>query len=189
MSEFSDSYHLRSDNQQDGIDILRAAGLRGYVFPAENGWVTVVAKGRSFKPNKRLIAAAPGVLLHYMNAPDTGWGFELYRASQVLARYEAEWDNNIRVTLGEIDREVLGEHLGEGIRGLDDEGYRGIFYPTFEDFIDRIVDDGDKWGDSFAKAAGLTNYSWVSYSYVNGDYDHEPELAAEGVVRVEAPSA
>lgn len=50
MSEFSDSYHLRSNNQQDGVDLLRAAGLRGYVFPPENGWVTVVAEGEEFDP-------------------------------------------------------------------------------------------------------------------------------------------
>jgi hypothetical protein len=185
MSEFSDSYHLRSDSQQDGIDVLRTAGLRGYVFPAENGWVTVVAKGRSFKPNKRLIAAAPGVLLHYMNAPDTGWGFELYRDGQVLARYEAEWDNDVRAVLNEIDRGVLEQHLGDGIRGLDGEGYRGIFSPGFDDFIAVVTGNAEPFAERFATAAGLTNYSWTSYSYVNSDYDDEPELAARGVVCVD----
>jgi hypothetical protein len=184
MSEFSDSYHLRAGSQQDGIALLRAAALRGYVFPAGNGWVTVVAEGSSFEPNQPLIKAAPGVLLHYMNAPDTGWGFELYRAGQPLARYEAEWDNDIRVPMDEIDRAVLEEHLGDGIRGLDDEGYRRIFYPTFDQIMEPGFDDVEEPADRFAEAAGLTNYSWVSYDYVDGDYDDEPELAAEGIVRV-----
>lgn len=185
MSEFSDSYHIRSDNQQDGVDLLRAAGLQGYVFPAENGWVTVVAEGEAFEPNQRLIRAAPGVLLHYVSAEDHGWAFELYRAGKTLSSYEAEWDHDIRVTRDEIDRDILGEHLGDGIRGLDDLAYRRLFYPTFDEFMGLALEDGEQLADRFAEAAGLTNYSWLSYHYVDSDYDDDPELAAQGVVRVE----
>jgi len=29
MSEFSESFHLRSEKQEDGVDLLRRAGLGG----------------------------------------------------------------------------------------------------------------------------------------------------------------
>ena len=31
------------------------------------------------------------------------------------------------------------------------------------------MEDGERWAERFAKSVGLTNYSWVSYSYINGD--------------------
>jgi hypothetical protein len=183
MSEFSDSYHLRSNNQQDGVALLRAAGLRGYVFPPQNGWVTVVAEGEEFDPNQRLIGAAPGVLLHYVHPEDHGWAFELYRAGKILAAYAIEWDDEIRVTQDKIDRGVIGEYLGNRIIGLDDLEYRRLFYPTFDEFMDDACDDERAPAERFAEAAGLTNYSWVSYPYVDNQYG--PELATKGVVRVE----
>ncbi len=186
MSEFSDSYHLRADDQQAGVDLVRKAGLDGYVFPAENGWVAVVAGGEAFEPNHRLIEASAGVLLHYMNAPDTGWGFELYRDGQRLARYEAEWDHDLRVTVDEVDRTVLQDALGDGFRDLNVEDYRRIFHPTFDELMEGTIADEDPLAERFAEVAGLTNVSWVSYHYVDSDYDDDPDLAADGVVRVDA---
>jgi len=185
MSEFSDSYHLRAGEQQAGVDLLRAAGLAGYVFPPENGWVTVVADGEAFEPNQRLIGASAGVLLHYVHAADHGWGFELYRDGHRLARYAAEWDHDLRVTVNELDMQVLGNELGEGIRALAPADQHSIFMPDFDEYIEQVMNDGDSPAERFAEAAGLTNYSWLSYSYVDGDYDDEPELADQGVVRVD----
>jgi hypothetical protein len=181
MSEFSDSYHLRADHLQAGVDLLRAAGLGGYVFPPENGWVTVLPEGEPFKPNQALIRAAAGVLLHYVNAADHGWAFELYRGGSRLARYEAEWGNDFAVLVDEMPRQVLDELLGDGFRALSAEQMRAIFHPTFDEFLDR---GDDAPADLFAEAAGLTNYSWLSYEYVDGDYDDDPEIAEQGVVRV-----
>jgi hypothetical protein len=185
MSEFSESYHLRSESQQDGVALLRAAGLRGYVFPPENGWVTVVAEGEEFEPNQRLIGAAPGLLLHYVHAEDHGWGFELYRAGKMLSGYDVEWDSEIRVTRDEIDRGVLAEYLGDGIRELDDQAYRRLFHPTFDEHMELALNGDESVAERFTEAAGLTNYSWLSYHYVDSDYDDDPELAAQGIVRVE----
>jgi hypothetical protein len=33
MSEFSESYHLEADDQQDGVHLLWRAHLEGFVFP------------------------------------------------------------------------------------------------------------------------------------------------------------
>jgi hypothetical protein len=186
MSEFSDSYHLRASALQDGVDLLRAAGLDGYVFPPANGWVTILPEGESFAPNPGLVRASAGVLLRYMHAPDTGWGFELYRDGQRIARYEAEWDHDVRVTVDEMDRPLLESVLGDGFRGLARAEYEAIFRPAFDDLMEQAISEDDTFAERFAKAAGLTNYSWLSYDYVDSDYDDDPELAAQGVVRVDA---
>lgn len=186
MSEFSDSYHLRAGEQQAGVDLLRAAGLAGYVFPPENGWVTVLAEGEAFEPNQRLIGASAGVLLHYVHAEDHGWGFELYRDGRRVARYEAEWESDITVDTGELDMQVLGDALGDGIRALGPADHHGIFTPSFDEFMEQVMGDGDPPAERFAEAAGLTNFSWLSWSYVDDDYDDDPDIAAQGVVRVDA---
>lgn len=185
MSEFSESYHLRASELQEGVDLLRRAGLGGYVFPPENGWVTILPEGEIFEPNQRLVRASTGVLLHYMHAADHGWGFALYRDGQRIAGYEAEWDNDFRVTVDEMDRAMLGGVLGDGFRGLGDAEYQSLFRPSFDEFMEGVISGEDALADRFAEAAGLTNYSWLSYDYVDGDYDDDPELADQGVVRVD----
>ena len=44
MSEFSESYHLRSERQDDAVELLRRAKLKGYVYPPTSGWVTFLAE-------------------------------------------------------------------------------------------------------------------------------------------------
>jgi len=130
MAEHSDSYHLRTRSRQDGIGLLRAAGLRGYVFPPENGWVTVLPEGASYQPSPRLIAASRGVLLHYALDAGEGWRFEPYHDGRAVARHELDWSNGIRVVADETDLAVLGDLLGEGFRALTEEERRAIFHPT-----------------------------------------------------------
>ena len=52
MSEFSESYHLRSERAQDAIDILKSAGKKGYVYEPINGWVTFLPEGGVFEPDE-----------------------------------------------------------------------------------------------------------------------------------------
>jgi hypothetical protein len=188
MSEFSDSYHLRAESLEDGVGLLRAAGLRGYVFPPENGWVTVLPEGEPFDPNQALIAAAPGVLLHYVHAADHGWGFELYRGGKAVARYEAEWENSIRIPRDETDPAVLDELLGDGFRALTAEERRALLKPTDDELWTALLardENNLRPPERFAEAVGLTNYFWLSFDYLEDDYDDEPEYAERGVVRVD----
>ena len=55
MSEFSESYHILGNDRNEAIQLLKRSGLRGFVFPELNGWVSLVASGPKFRPNKRLI--------------------------------------------------------------------------------------------------------------------------------------
>ena len=75
MSEFSESYHLRSDRMEDAVELLQRAKLRGYVYQPVNGWVTFLAQDGVFEPDEKIVAAATKPLLHYVSAEDHGWSF------------------------------------------------------------------------------------------------------------------
>ena len=72
MSEFSESFHLRSDCQQNGEDLLRRAGLTGAVFSPVRGWVTVVPESEMYEAVDQMVASNQGLLLHYLYAEDHG---------------------------------------------------------------------------------------------------------------------
>jgi hypothetical protein len=55
MSEFSESYHLEADDQQDGLCLLRRANLEGFVFPPQYGWVTIIPRSEFGTPSERLL--------------------------------------------------------------------------------------------------------------------------------------
>lgn len=94
MSEFSESYHLRSTDIADGISLLRRAGLKGYVFPPQQGWVSIVAEENSFAPDQRIVSENQGSLLHYVSAEDHGWSFALFEHQRLVCGYDCGWDDD-----------------------------------------------------------------------------------------------
>ncbi|HVU89655.1 MAG TPA: hypothetical protein VHD36_20165 [Pirellulales bacterium] len=102
MYPYTDAYHLRSGDVQDGIALLRRAGLRGYVFPPENGWVCVLPEGPWGRPAPDLLDANVGYLLRMVVTELCGWHVELFDgptcisaicASKSVASVEATWPN------------------------------------------------------------------------------------------------
>src|SRR5207247_1441918 len=124
MSEFSESYHLRASSRDDAVALVRSAGLAGFVFPSLDGWVTLVAEGEPFRPNKQLLAANPGTLVHWVFAEDHGWEFAIHRGSRSLCAYSCSWDDEV-VVEGAISLAELETHLAiplpllAGEAGLD----------------------------------------------------------------------
>ena len=72
MSEFSESYHLRSERADDAIELLRRAKRKGYVYEPVNGWVSFVADDGTFEPDEQIVADARHPLLHFVSAEDHG---------------------------------------------------------------------------------------------------------------------
>jgi hypothetical protein len=89
MSEFSESYHLRSERAEDAVELLRRAKRKGYVYQPVSGWVTFVAEKGVFEPDERIVAAATHPLLHYVSAEDHGWSFALYDSTRVVCAYHS----------------------------------------------------------------------------------------------------
>ena len=97
MSEFSESYHLRGSDINEAAALLRRAGLKGYVFPPSNGWISFVAEQNSFEPDPRVVVKNTGTLLHYVSAEDHGWSFALFEGADLACGYGCNWDEDVQV--------------------------------------------------------------------------------------------
>ena len=173
MSEFSESYHLRSERIEDAIELLRRARRKGYVFQPVNGWVTFVAEEGDFAPDERIIAAATCPLLHYVSAEDHGWSFALHDGTKVVSSYACAWDDDIRVDDARYSRAALQQYIPAAEPALLDE-FETRLHPADSD--DLFEAEPSKL---FAQAVGLEHYEWLAYDYLDRDIHDSPEDHAE----------
>jgi hypothetical protein len=178
MSEFSESYHLRGTSRRDALELLARAGLGGFVFPALDGWVTFVAEGKPFVPNKKLIKANTGTLLRWICGDDHGWGFDVFHTAKRVCKYFCLWEEEIAVD-GRVSHAQLSEALGMQLIGLAGRAGRQILYP---DSIAQVAEVKPAY--AFAQAVGLTHYRWLAFDYLQADAAQGRPLPP-GVQRVE----
>jgi hypothetical protein len=169
MSEFSESYHLRSERAEDAIELLRRAGLKGYVYQPVNGWVTFLAEQGVFEPDIRIVAAATHPLLHYVSAEDHGWSFTLYDRSTVVSAYRCDWDDDIRVDDSRYSRSALQQFVSSANPALLDEFDRRLHPKDFDELFEEEV------SKLLAQALGLEHYEWLAYDYMVHDFHESPE--------------
>ena len=166
MSEFSESYHLRSERVEDAIELLRSAGHKGYVYQPTNGWVTFLADEGNFEPDERIVAAAKHPLLHYVSAEDHGWSFALFERGEIVSGYRCDWENDIRADDSRYSRETL-LRIAPSAQLEDFELH---LHP--EDLDEMFEAEPSKL---FAHGLGLEHYEWLSYAYMATDYSESPE--------------
>jgi hypothetical protein len=194
MGEFSESYHLMADDQPKGVAILERAGVAGFVFPAGNGWVTMVPGGGDLGvPNATVAAASPGSLLYYVNAEDHGWSFIVFSDGERASTYACVWDDP-EVLIGDevgiddehLDLEVLVRMLRRRGRDQDEarEELRRILFPEDRGALAEFYEetDGGNPGHAFAELLGLQHYSWISPHYL--EVDETVRASVPGIIRV-----
>jgi hypothetical protein len=163
MSDFSESYHLRTERTDDAIELLKGLGRKGFVFEPANGWVTFVVDGGNFEPDQQIVAKARQPLLHFVSAEDHGCGFWLFDQGKVVSAYACEWENDITVDDAKYSRQAL-ERLVPSADG-----------PSLDEFERRMrpEDIEELFGANpsrvFAQAVGLEHFEWVSYDYIATD--------------------
>lgn len=162
MSEYSESYHLKSINTQDGADLLKRAGLEGFVFPASNGWVTLVVQDSEVMPNEKLIEANSGMLFRFFNAVDEFWYFIIYREKRQICVYQCSWIDGIQFDDIELNMEVLIKLINDNNKDINIKEIKRILHP--ESFDEALKDPTA--AQKLARMIGLTNYKWISYAYV-----------------------
>ncbi|QMV40039.1 hypothetical protein [Cohnella cholangitidis] len=185
MSEFSESYHLYSTDQNEGIKLLKKAWIRGFVLPESNHWVTVLPKGSKFLPLKRLIAVNSGILVHLIHAEDHGWSFSIYDGNKRSCHYECTWEEELEINQDDYNRDRIVElvnsnpHNPNPVTPLD---ITKIFYiRDMEDLFEKEP------VDQIAKLLGLSNYEWLSYDYMESEFrDNEQELRNKGIISVKS---
>ena len=55
MSEFSCSYHLKSESADECVSLIKRADVSGFVFPPRGGWVSFVVDEPDFTFSGKLI--------------------------------------------------------------------------------------------------------------------------------------
>jgi hypothetical protein len=169
MSEFSESYHLRSERAEDAVELLRRARRKGYVYQPVNGWVTFLAEEGVFEPDERIVAAASHPVLHYVSAEDHGWSFTLFDRGEVVSGYRCDWDDEIRVDDSKYSRAALQQVVPSAESTRLDEFERWL-HPTD---LDELF--GAEPSKLLAQALGLEHYDWLSYDYIARDFPDSPD--------------
>lgn len=177
MSEYSESYHLRSDASEDAVELLQRASRKGYVYQPTNGWVTFLADEGLFEPDERIVAAATQPLLHFVSAEDHGWSFAFYDSVDKVCGYRCDWDNDVRIDDSCYSRAVLQRFVPSVRLPLLDD-FESRMHP--QDFDELFVVEPSKL---FAQAVGLEHYDWLAFDYVAHSF-HTSSRDFSGVIEV-----
>lgn len=169
MSEFSESYHLRSSRAEDAVELLRRAKRKGYVYPPVNGWVTFLAEEGTFEPDDRIVTAASLPLLHYVSAEDHGWNFTLFDRAKVASGYRCDWDNDIQVDDSTYSRAALLQFVPEAQPALLDDFEKHLHPQDFDEIFEAEP------SKLLAQALGLEHYDWLAYDYIADSFHDSPE--------------
>lgn len=177
MSEFSDSYHLRSQISLEGVNLLNKADLRGFVFPESNGWVTLVAEGSDLMPNEKLIEANCGSLIQIVSAEDHGWYFSVYENDKRVCHYECSWSEGIEIIDEELNYDVLMKLIRDNnsLEKTNKQELENMLHPqSFKDIF-----NVPSASTQIASLLGLKYFSWVSFHYVVNDFYGNKEAFPE----------
>ncbi|KGE16808.1 hypothetical protein [Paenibacillus wynnii] len=183
MSEFSESYHLLSNNQQEGVSLLQNAGIGGFVFPETNNWVTLLPEGDIFELNNELISHNPGVLLHYIYAEDHGWSLSVFEGTNQTFHYECTWEEEVENNYQEINKSKIIEIMNRNpskekdITAFEISKYFKI--RDQEELFELIP------AYRVAELIGLSNFEWISYEYMEMDQnDNSNPVGDKGIIIV-----
>lgn len=178
MSEFSESYQLRGEDQQAGVATLGRGRLSGWVLAPGGGWTTLIpaVEFRGEYLHQLMAASGPQPILYYMHAEDHGWSFAWAVGGAVEFTYSCDWDDDIDVRTSAADEADFARRIA--VLGISGD----LSWLLDEATIDRMLMSGDHPAPMFARAVGLTNFEWLSGSYVLADEGpDDPDAIAVGV--------
>ena len=165
MSEFSESYHLFSSDQNETVELIRASGLHGFALAPENGWVSFVVDEGEFMPDPRVTEQNRLCLLHFVNAEDHGWSFDLFDGPRSVCRYRCDWEDEVRPDISGFQPAEILRLLGSEIAGR-----LAAVTPQFTpQTIDELFEHETAY--DFARALALPHYEWFSYHGVAGCHE------------------
>lgn len=183
MSDFSDTYHLRTSHVEDAVALLRRAGIQGFVLPETEEWVLIVPSGEVFVPNQKLIAANQGELLHFIYVEDHGWGFELYKGSDEVLGYACSWDQVITVERS-MDYSALIERQPAFGERYSQEQLQRLFEPNS---LEMLFDLSP--ADACADVFGLKYVHWIRYDQLCSDLKSGAQELPPQLMPIEAEDA
>lgn len=184
MSEFSQSYHLLS-SQEDAIELINRAGERGFVFENDNRWTTFVIVGDEFKPSDAIVESNKDTLVHYVYAEDHGWSLSIFKQSALIFNYDCSWDNMEDFGFSEeelahmfdggerrhsaieiFDLDVVTKLVEEA--GNDSTDLAALFTKDEEIIFAMEVPSAYQ----IAQKLGIAHYAWISADSLDEDDDY-----------------
>jgi len=180
MGEVSESGHLRTENPEHVVALLKRAKVPGYVFPARNGWVSFVHPPGD-ENRLDLTQANEKLLLFYDYSADHGVWVTVYDGKKPVTRIKAPFDRPNAA----FDRRVF-----ESLELLSPAGSAAI-----EQWIRRahLFHERVRAPHLVAERLHLPRYAWFSHlsERTNGTPDPQRiEVLADGKVkRPPKPSA
>lgn len=181
MSQFSVSFHLKTEDPQICVDMINSCGLKGYVFPQVNNWVSFVCEEEDITKNNSIIQANKGLLIYYYYAEDFGWGFSVFKLKKRICRYECMWSGPMLDEYGEFVFDEDGELLElQDLKVEDADLKMNILFQLLDnDFnkmnymkellhpqsIEEAIQNNPSY--NFAELLGIENFDWISYEYVS----------------------
>lgn len=113
MAEFLECYYIRAQSTTDAIELLERAGIPGFIVPPSNGWVGLLVEGLLLAPNRALVEANTGLMLHFLVAEDHGWRFELYQGPTPVSRFSCVVENGVMADKEELHLDRLVEFISK----------------------------------------------------------------------------
>ncbi|TYP79876.1 hypothetical protein [Paenibacillus methanolicus] len=164
MSEFSQSYHLRTENKQDAVLLMKSAGKRGFAFEPANGWTTFVVEGAEFAADDSIAEQNGGLLAHYVYAEDHGWTLTIFNKRILAFDYRCHWEEELVIEADVLDLSLLRRLIAE--QGQDDGGLMTLFHP---DDLETLLELDPPPAYQIAERLGFLHFAWVSDDYVRSD--------------------
>lgn len=154
MSEFSESYHLRTNNKEEGKSLIKHLGVRGIVFEETNGWVTVLPEGELASHIKNIASNFNGMVLHYTYAADHFWTADLFSNGTSISSFVCSWDPELYIDSEALNIEAFSKLL---LRPEDKEKLVKLFSLTD---LDEIIETKPAY--VFAELLGIEHYQWLA---------------------------
>lgn len=162
MSEFSESYHLKTNNREQVVELIKKTNKKGYVYEESNGWVTFVFDGSQFEADESIVSCNPGVLVHYIYAEDHGWELKIFKKEELVFDFKCEWTDEIYTEKKLYDIDVIKELIADQGTSVDD--IESIFINEHEEAIFGVTPPAHQ----FAFLIGLVHFDWISFDYLEG---------------------
>lgn len=164
MSEFSSSYHLKTNDRAKVVDLIKNSNNKGYVFGETNGWVTFLIEGPAFDINDSVIECNPGLIVHYIFAEDHGWELRVFSKDELVFEYKCDWTDEILIEKEQFDISIIKEIIADQGNSIDN--------------VDEIFDLSDLDFENppayrLANKLGLVNYEWLSADNIEDRLDEE----------------
>ncbi|TNE48761.1 MAG: hypothetical protein EP343_15235 [Deltaproteobacteria bacterium] len=122
MSEFSDSYHLRTNDPLEAVRLIHTLGCAGVVLPLVGEWVTFLVEGPTSGPMAELVEANTGRLLHYTHAEDHGTWLRFFSGNNEVTEASCSWETPNEREMMLQERQAL-EEMREAGYPIDEETF------------------------------------------------------------------